>query len=197
LGLETLFPKGAPYAEVEGLCVLEGPEKVVQVEEQMLKDLLKEHGAKYTGSEGGEKWWKTRLLRSSFLFKEGVRVNTSVHVPIGKAGYYMKFMRDTVKDMMKKYNVKCYVGGLSEGNSACLYAITMYHEDNPDEHERALKCGIEMNENILLKAGFEPSVGTSWPNATRICMASYVELIKRVKNALDPNHIMSPGVLGL
>ena len=77
-------------------------------------------------------------------------------------------------------------------------AILLYDRDDEEEAERARKCYIEIADETA-KAGY-PIYRAGTPNMART--AGYYgeaqrQMNARLKNALDPNHILAPGKSGI
>ncbi|NHI88647.1 MAG: FAD-binding oxidoreductase [Candidatus Thorarchaeota archaeon] len=103
---------------------------------------------------------------------------------------------DIIMDAMDKYRFLGHTAGFQSGHSSMnLYPHLYFDPQDKDEEEKVVKAHQEIAK-ALFKSGAVPfKLAEFWKDAIED-MDEYMDFLKHIKNSIDPNNIMNPGVLG-
>ena len=113
----------------------------------------------------------------------------------------MKFPEfwDTYEDLARKYGLLTQERGpqlFCFGIQPCVlnpFPVLPFAVNNPEEVTRGREFQREL-QNIFLKQGGNPyCIGAAWPKEVLTNQGGAYELTKKLKEMLDPNHILNPG----
>ena len=97
---------------------------------------------------------------------------------------------------MDEYGLLGHTAGFQSGHSSYNFYPHLYFDpEDPEEEQRVKQAHAELSKR-LFKTGAVPfKLAPYWVEGVRE-MESYMQLVKMLKSALDPDNIMHPGVLG-
>ena len=207
-GIELVSGMPSPH-EGTLLIILEGPSWRVKKELEMVSSICKEEGGTDLGPDLATTYWFDRFRYGpGGTYKVGSRNILPGIIPLRELGYYCKKLGEILDDVCIKYGfvreyeqlgkVTSYsLGGFQTDRAWVVYANIFYEEWNPDEWpEKVRKASSEATKRFI-EIGFVPyRMGGIWPGAVKATGSAY-QLIKTIKDAVDPNGIMNPGVLDL
>jgi glycolate oxidase len=199
--VEDYLQMGLP-TQAEALLFIEvdGDEEFIGKQCTAIENLCYQQGASTVqvahSREEEEQLWKARRSISPALLKlNSHKINEDITVPISK-----------IPDIIRRINaiakhhrlINVNFGHAGDGN---IHTNLMINKDNPDEVERAHQAVREIFQATLELGGTisgEHGIGiTKAPFLEMDIGIENRELMHRLKNLLDPNHILNPGKLSL
>jgi FAD/FMN-containing dehydrogenase len=98
--------------------------------------------------------------------------------------------------VMDKHGLLGHTAGFQSGHSSYNFYPHLYFDpEDPEEEQRVREAHAELSKR-LFKAGAVPfKLAPYWVEGVKE-MERYMQLIKTLKSALDPDNLMHPGVLG-
>ncbi|KAI5124080.1 hypothetical protein M0805_003907 [Coniferiporia weirii] len=177
---------------------IQGNDDAVRATAKLVQAVVKRHGSsmfQFASTDGeADALWEARkyALMSVIASEEGSRAwTTDVCVPVSKLP---QLVQETKKDLAECGLKAGVVGHVGDGN---FHALILFHDDA--ELQKVSECVHRLVHRALALDGTctgEHGVGVGKKEyLTEELGAGTVELMKRVKNAIDPNHIMNPGKL--
>jgi glycolate oxidase len=103
---------------------------------------------------------------------------------------------DLITEVMDRYGYIGHTAGFATGHSSMNMYPHMYFDPQDKEEEQKVRDGHRELAKTLFKSGAVPfKLAEYWKDAIE-GMDDYMAFLKQVKNMIDPNNIMNPGVLG-
>ncbi len=194
--LEAVNPGSYPEAQL--VYILEGDPVVVERQMEILRGIVRQHGGRESASEIAEKYWEKRFgLVPGGMYKLGSRALLPLHYPLGRMAWFYERIRETCEEIIVgQYNLAYFIGGFQINTAFVCYPTIMYLEQYPLQYETVMECARKTQERLLRLGGAPIEIGRLWAGCMRELGAHY-DLIKTLKRAVDPNNIMSPGLLDL
>ncbi|MHA2003083.1 MAG: FAD-binding oxidoreductase [Candidatus Thorarchaeota archaeon] len=196
--------KGLHLVSMDILTGVEGPprldaiistsEEVANIEDEVFESIAKAEGGKDLGHDVAQRGYEG-IFYPGEQFLKGSRVIIGGFVPLTGIGDYLDMIKQECVRMSKKYGFPYRFGSFNVLNSWDIYAIFHYNEEDPNDVEKAQRANVEL-QTILYETGAVPTkrgqVWNKWASESQA-----FELFRTIKQSLDPNNIMSPGVHGL
>jgi FAD/FMN-containing dehydrogenase len=150
----------------------------------------------FEGPEAPQKFWEYRWFNTGEEFKEGIAGAVNYFLPFEKLEEATYVMRE----IMERHQIKKYAQQMFPEPTGSEHVSLLFH--HPDDHDECRKIEVaveEMMDKALAMGGAPYSKGRQWgPHLKRhLGDTGYWAMLKTLKKALDPKHIMNPGVLGL
>ena len=145
-----------------------------------------------TTESEAEKYWAARRAHFSDISSRAhTIINEDVCVPRDKIAEFIRLGRASAK----RYDVPIsFAGHVGDGN---FHPAVLTDSRNKEHYPRALKCVDEILEIALKLGGVlsgEHGIGLEKQRFLRLAMDPLaIELMKRIKDVLDPKHILNPG----
>ena len=186
---------------------LEGYEKVVAAELEIVLDIAKKYGAEDLGTEYGEKWFQNRI---TFFYPDnimdlpqmfGTLDTVATHDNIEKI---YRAMKAAVEDNFKEYGVR-FISHSSHWYDWGAMNYSRFIIDNPPKdpeealrlHNQVWNCGVRAalaNGGVL---NDHHGVGLKLSRLVKEQYGPAIQVLQALKKELDPNGIMNPYKLGL
>lgn len=191
----AMFP-GHPHSSLL-LLKMDGSKEEVIKAHSSVKDWANQHTKAWraaTNEQEAEQIWAIRRLGSSAMFELGdSKLNEDVVVPLDKQIELI----EKVEHLRNKYQVAiASFGHAGDGN---LHVNIMYHKDDVRECRRARQAVGELMEFVVGVGGTisgEHGIGLAKsPFFSLQHSAAEIEVMKKIKQVLDPNGILNPGKL--
>ncbi|MCX8142185.1 MAG: FAD-binding oxidoreductase [Candidatus Nezhaarchaeota archaeon] len=194
--LNMLFPEKAPWQHTIKFVIEANNKDILNIELNRLMEAAGKDGT-YLGPQLAEETWRERYRWVGlFGYKLGMRAALPMHIPIGEVGPYLREIEKISRDIKDKYGLKVGAGGFVCDRSVVVIVVTYFNPSSKQESELALKAWHEI-KNKLLELGACPyRMGALWADQMPK-FGEYYKLLKKLKKLLDPNNIMSPGIMGL
>ena len=171
-------------------------EKTALIEEEIFEGIAEEEGGEDLGHDYAQHGYEG-IFKPGEQFSLGSRVILGGFVPMGGIGDYLDMLKKEGLRMHKKYGFPYRFGAFNVLNSFDVYIMFYWDEENPTEMEKGRQANEEL-QKILFDSGFIPSKrGQVWNKFSNATQSQAFNLFKSMKQCLDPNNIMSPGVQGL
>lgn len=199
--VENYLPLALPQSTGALLLVeVDGDEKSVEEQGQKLLTLLAERG-KYPGilqvreaenDREVQDLWKARRLISPATFKlKPHKISEDVVVPRTKIPQLVGF----AEELSGKLDVLILTfGHAGDGN---IHVNIMVDKENREEYERGQVARKLLFEHVMTLAGTlsgEHGVGITKAPYLRLELDdTSLQVMKKIKNAFDPNNILNPG----
>ena len=178
------------------LMQTDGPPGTVRMEAQQIVDICRKNGAIYTllAKDDAEekKLWEARRASWSDKRKSAPTIlSEDVCVPRDRMTEFI----EKINEIGQKYNIHFgFSGHAGDGN---LHPGVPTDKNNKEHFERALKSVDEMIEAALSLGGVlsgEHGIGLEKKRYfNRAIDPVALEIMKKIKNVLDPNYILNPG----
>lgn len=176
---------------------IEGGKEEVKTSLNKVREIIIKHpSVRLEGPEAPREFWENRWFNAGKEFKEGIAGAVNFFLPFERLEEATYVMRE----IMEKHNIKKYAQQMFPEPTGSEHVNLMFH--HPDDKEEYTKIHHAMEEmmNKALELGSAPySKGRQWASALKAHLGNtgYWEALEAVKQTMDPNHIMNPGVLGL
>ena len=197
VAVENYQPSGLPKdAEALILIELDGHPIAVRDEAEQVFRVCREIGAREVRvpqtKEEKEQAWKARKLVSPAIVRvKPTKISEDATVPRSK----IPEMCRRLQEIKKKYNIDLVVfGHIGDGN---LHPNIIADKSDKEEMQRVEKAVAEIFEAAVELGGTlsgEHGIGVmKAPFMEMELGAAGLEMMKRIKQAWDPNNIMNPG----
>ncbi len=139
-----------------------------------------------------EKYWEARSAHfSDISSRTHTIVNEDVSVPRDRIADFIR----TSQEIAKKYDVPIsFAGHVGDGN---FHPVVLSDSRDKEHFGRALKCVDEIIETALSLGGVlsgEHGIGLEKQRFLKKAMdPAAIDIMKQIKNLLDPKHILNPG----
>jgi glycolate oxidase len=176
---------------------VEGDAADVDYRVAKIRDMIAKHtDMECLGTEGVQKFWNDRWFLTGEEFKDGIAGAVNYFLP------FDKLVNATweMKQIMDRHQIKVYVQQMfPEPHGSEHVSLMFHHPDDMEERAKVWAAMQEMMDRALELGGAPYSKGRQWAPYLRKHMqdTGYWRLQKAIKDLLDPNYIMNPGVIGL
>jgi glycolate oxidase len=139
-----------------------------------------------------DRYWEARSAHfSDISSRTHTIVNEDVSVPRDKIADFIRLSQESAK----KYDVPIsFAGHVGDGN---FHPVVLTDNRNEEHFNRSLKCVEEIIEIALSLGGVlsgEHGIGLEKQRFLKKAMdPRAIEIMKKIKDVLDPNHILNPG----
>ncbi|WP_173427704.1 FAD-binding oxidoreductase [Aneurinibacillus tyrosinisolvens] len=197
VAVENYEPSGLPRdAEAMILIELDGHPAAVRDEAKQISDVCKEVGAREvrvptTQAEKEEVWKARKLVSPAIVRIKPTKISEDATVPRSK----IPEMCRRLQEIKQKYNVHLVVfGHAGDGN---LHPNIIADKSDKEEMKRVEQAVTEIFEAAIQLGGTlsgEHGIGTmKAPFMEMELGTAGLDMMKRIKQAWDPNNIMNPG----
>ena len=186
---------------------LEGYEKIVAAELEIVLDIARKYGAEDLGTEYGEKWFENRI---TFFYPDhimdlpqmfGTLDTVATHDNIERI---YRAMKHAVEDGFGEYGVR-FISHSSHWYDWGAMNYSRFIIDNPPKdpeealrlHNQVWNCGVRAalaNGGVL---NDHHGVGLKLSRLVKEQYGPAIQVLQALKKELDPNGIMNPYKLGL
>jgi len=174
-----------------------GSERYVKEQAETVADIAAEHGGgsfKWTtSSEERSALWKARhdaLYAATGLRPGSIGWPTDVCVPISRLA---ECIHETKADLATTHIPAPILGHVGDGN---FHVIFVVDPNKPEELADAMRLNDRLVERALAMGGTctgEHGIGLGKIHALESELGDAVDLMRKIKKALDPQNIMNPG----
>jgi len=139
-----------------------------------------------------DRYWEARTAHfSDISSRTHTIVNEDVSVPRDKIADFIKLSQESAK----KYDVPIsFAGHVGDGN---FHPVVLTDSRDKEHYNRSLKCVEEIIEITLSLGGVlsgEHGIGLEKQRFLKKAMdPAAIEIMKEIKDVIDPNHILNPG----
>ena len=177
------------------LIQVDGLPDTVNAEVQQVVDVCKSRAGEVRVAKDqaeADRYWQARSAHfSDISSRTHTIVNEDVSVPRDKIAEFIKLSQESAK----KYDVPIsFAGHVGDGN---FHPVVLSDSRNEEHYSRALKCVDEIIETTLSLGGVlsgEHGIGLEKKRFLKKAMDPLaIEIMKKIKDVLDPNHILNPG----
>ncbi|MCR8636478.1 FAD-binding oxidoreductase [Paenibacillus radicis (ex Xue et al. 2023)] len=197
VAVENYEPSGLPRdAEALILIELDGHPLAVKDEAEQVSKVCKEAGARevripQTQAEKEEVWKARKLVSPAIVRIKPTKISEDATVPRSQ----IPEMCRRLQEIKIKYNIHLVVfGHAGDGN---LHPNILADKSDKEEMRRVEQAVAEIFETAIQLGGTlsgEHGIGTmKAPFMEMELGAAGLDMMKRIKLAWDPNHIMNPG----
>jgi len=195
--IEEMMPMGLPKdADAVLLFETDGIPEAVEKETEKIVEITKKYGAVDVrvakDQAEADKYWLARRAGFAAVFGKAPTVFAEdVTVPRGR----IPDLINKCKEIAKKYNLEiCVLGHAGDGN---LHPSILTDIKNKEAYQRALKGMDEIIESAVELGGVlsgEHGIGLEKQKFfRRIIDPAVINIMKGIKQLIDPNNIMNPG----
>jgi glycolate oxidase len=182
-------------SEVILLIQMDGLPQTVDAEVQQVVAITKKTAREVrvaANADEAEKYWQARRAHFSDIHSQAHDIiNEDVSVPRDKIADFIRLSQEAAK----RYDVPIsFAGHVGDGN---FHPAVLTDSRNKEHYQRALKCVDEVIEIALNLGGVisgEHGIGLEKARFLKKAMdPAAIEMMKNIKDMLDPNHILNPG----
>jgi FAD/FMN-containing dehydrogenase len=148
------------------------------------------------GPEAPQKFWNYRWFHTGEEFKDGIAGAVTCFLPYSKLEEATYAMREIMEaGGIQKYSQQFFPGPTGSEHVSLLF----HHPGDREMYARIQATLPKMMDKILDMGGCPYSKGRQWAPHLQAHLGGtgYWQLLQTLKQALDPNHIMNPGIVGL
>ncbi len=177
------------------LIQVDGLPETVEAEAQQVVDICQSRAGEVKVAQNqaeADRYWQARTAHfSDISSRTHTIVNEDVSVPRDKIADFIKLGQESAK----KYDVPIsFAGHVGDGN---FHPVVLTDSRNKEHYNRSLKCVEEIIEIALSLGGVlsgEHGIGLEKQRFLKKAMdPAAIEIMKSIKDVLDPNHILNPG----
>jgi len=176
---------------------VEGDQTEVDHMIERIRDIVSRYETvSFEGPEAPQKFWEYRWFNTGEEFKDGIAGAVNYFLPFEKLEEATYVMRE----IMERHEIIRYAQQLfPEPTGSEHVSLLFHHPDDHEEYQKIESAVDEMMDTALAMGGAPYSKGRQWgPHLERhLGDTGYWSMLKSLKQAVDPNRIMNPGVLGL
>ena len=176
---------------------VEGDVDEVDRRVEKIRGIIRQYpSVKFQGPEGPAKFWSYRWYNTGEEFKDGTAGAVNYFLPFDK----LEHATYEMKRIMDAHKIKVYAQQMfPEPTGSEHVSLMFHHAEDAEEREKVWNATQEMMDKALELGGAPYSKGRQWAPYLEKHMGGtgYWRLQKAIKQMLDPNHIMNPGVIGL
>ena len=186
---------------------LEGYEKIVAAELEIVMEIAQKYGAEDLGTEYGEKWFENRI---TFFYPGHIMNNPQMFGTLDTVATHdniekiYRAMKSTVEENFKQYGVR-FISHSSHWYDWGAMNYSRFIIDNPPaDPEEALRVHNQVwNSGVraaLANGGVlndHHGVGLKLSRLVREQYGPAIQVLEALKKQLDPNGIMNPYKMGL
>ena len=184
---------------------LEGLERIVDIEEEIVMEIARKHGAEYLGTEYGEKWFENRI---TFFYPGHMMNNPQMFGTLDTVATYDK--SEDIYWAMKKAVEDNFPGVRFISHSShwyewgCMNYSRFIMDEPPADQEETIRL-----HNQIWNAGVRAAIAHGGVindhhgvglKLSRLMKESYgpaMQVFEGLKKSLDPNGILNPYKMGL
>jgi glycolate oxidase len=195
--LGKLLPGGVlDKAEVVLLIQVDGLPETVAAESKTVVDICRGSAreVRTTDAAEAERFWEARRAHfSDISSRTHTLVNEDVSVPRDKIAEFIRRSQESAR----RHDVPIsFAGHVGDGN---FHPAVLTDDRDKEHYARALKCVEEVIEIALSLGGVlsgEHGIGLEKQRFLKKAMdPTAIELMKAIKDILDPQHILNPGTI--
>jgi glycolate oxidase len=193
---KLLPPEILTKAQVILLIQVDGLPEAVEAEAQHIVDVCRRSRAgevRVPKDEAeAEKYWQARTAHFSDISSATYTiVNEDVCVPRDRIAEFIKISQESAR----RYDVPLSIAGhAGDGN---FHPVVLTDSRDREHFQRSLKCVDEIIETALSLGGVlsgEHGIGLEKQRFLRKAMDPVaIDIMKKIKDVLDPTHILNPG----
>jgi alkyldihydroxyacetonephosphate synthase len=183
------------------ILLIEGPEKIVKAEAEIIDLLVSDSGARDVGPEHVEHWLEKRFDVSvaSRLFQKGavldtIEVTTNWHNAYSTYIAMQKALQSVEGTMLASGH---YSHVYPEGAALYVTAVGFPADDKLGYYKRIWQAAMEACIAEGAAISHHHGIGLHRGLWMKEEHGAGLDVLRRIKGALDPNGIMNPGKLGL
>jgi len=176
---------------------IEGDEEEVEHHVEKTRAIISKYSSvRFEGPEAPQKFWEYRWFHTGEEFKEGIA---------GAVNYFLPFERlkeatCAMREIMDRHKIKNYAQQMFPEPTGAEHVNLLFHQPGDKEEYAKIQSALpEMMDKALEMGGAPYSKGRQWgPHLeAHLGDTGYWRALRAIKQVVDPNHIMNPGVLGL
>jgi glycolate oxidase len=176
---------------------VEGDPPEVEYRVQRIRDIVRQYpSVRYEGPDAPSQFWERRWFLTGEEFKQGIAGAVNYFLPFDKLEEATYIMREIIlRHGIRRFAQQMF----PEPTGAEHVNLLFHHSGDKEEYAKIHRAIGEMMDKALELGGAPYSKGRQWAPylEKHLGGTGYWETLKALKRALDPNHIMNPGVLGL
>lgn len=192
-----------------GILRFEGAEGVVEAEKEIFEGLVSEQGGVILGAEPGEHWWdrrfhaaeqyRTIMAGEGVLGPHGMVDTMEVAAPWSGLPELYRGVRGALEpptDGVLAHASHLYLSG---ANIYFTFLISSASDDEDAEHRyrKAWEAGMQATLSLGGTISHHHGVGLLKGSWMRDEVGSGMDVLRRIKAAMDPRGLMNPGKTGL
>ena len=177
------------------LIQVDGLEQTVAAEAQQVVEICKKTAREVivpANATEADKYWAARRAHYSDISSRAHNIiNEDIAVPRDKIADFIRLGQESAK----RYDVPIsFAGHVGDGN---FHPAVLTDSRDKEHFQRAMKCVDEVIEIALSLGGVlsgEHGIGLEKQRFLKKAMDPLaIEIMKKIKDLLDPNHILNPG----
>nr|MDO8115257.1 FAD-binding oxidoreductase [Candidatus Sigynarchaeota archaeon] len=176
-----------------GIIIEEADEKIADIKKDLCEKIARKYGGKPIGTFLSKAHWLNMFNLVQSLFEEGFWYNTCHIRPISTLPALIdRFHEIAKKHELKKHNINWILSALGVDHCFTSGWITLFLKDKAKKPilETAWK---ELKEYEIEANGVPYWTGKLWePYALPVANETFLDVMRKVKQALDPDNLIHP-----
>ena len=184
------------------VLTFEGLPELVEAEHGVMDRICREHGGADRGPDPAETWWRNRLavsFKQSGVYAQGGFVDT---MEVATRWDRLEALHDAVREALSPHAlVMAHFSHAYADGCSIYFTFAALRGDDPEQtvarYRACWQAGLEAVVAQGACVSHHHGVGSLKGEALRRSHGALHDLLGRVKDAIDPNHRLNPGKLGL
>jgi FAD/FMN-containing dehydrogenase len=183
---------------IAGVIIEEYNQDLANKKKDICEQIAKQYAGKSIGSFLSKAHWLNKFNLTQSLFEEGFWHNTCHLRPITTIPSLIKYIHELFeKNELKKNEINWIISALATDRCFCTGWVTLFLK-NPEKRSLLEKVWHELREYEISHEGVPYWTGPLWEDyVLPKTNPDFYATMRKIKDALDPDHLFHPQVFGI